>query len=74
MHGFQLNVETYQGSGDDTATNNLRVKCENHQTPEQFLEGDGTDFGLWREILVCPNQELICGLQTQVEPYQGDGN
>ncbi len=69
MIGFQINVESYQGSGDDTATNNLRIKCSNGQ----FLEGDGMDFGIWREIHFCPDQHAFCGLQTQVETYQGNG-
>lgn len=67
-YGFQLNVESNQWSGDDTASNNLRVTCSLNS---QFIEGDGMQFGVWREIFQCPWNEYFCGLQTQVEPYQG---
>lgn len=78
IYGFQLNVEPYRESGDDTATNNLRVFCSNDNNPaNDFVQGDGQNFGLWsptEDIRRCLPGQAFCGLQTQVEVYQGDGN
>jgi len=73
LNGFRLRVEEYQGSADDTATNNIRMYCNSLADPGDFLEGDGLEFGFWRSVMRCSDNEYICGLQTQVEPNQGDG-
>ncbi|ODM92210.1 Vitelline membrane outer layer protein 1 [Orchesella cincta] len=67
VNGFQLRVETYQGSGDDTATNNMRIFCSNAADPNQYIEGDGLNFGIWGETRRCFSTQAIAGLQTQVE-------
>jgi len=71
VKGFQLRSEAYQGNGDDTAANNLRVFCTS--SPE-MIEGDGQDWGSWSERQDCLNGQAVTGFRTQVEPYQGSGD
>ncbi|ODM92206.1 Vitelline membrane outer layer protein 1 [Orchesella cincta] len=71
LNGFQLKVEEYQGSSDDTATNNVRFYCTN-LADNNYLEGDGLGFGDWGQVQHCYSNQVISGIQTQVEPNQGD--
>lgn len=71
INGFQLRVEPYLGSGDDTATNNMRVFCSGD--PNNYVEGDGLGFGLWGESRRCFSDQGVCGLQTQVEDCNTTG-
>ncbi|CAL8129059.1 unnamed protein product [Orchesella dallaii] len=71
INGFQLRVETNQGNGDDTATNNIRVYCSNEPDPTRYVEGDGLNFGIWSEARWCFSTQRICGIQTQVEDCSG---
>lgn len=65
----QLRVESRQGSGDDTAANNLNCKCSNND----FMNGDGTEWGGWMAFSQHCSKG-ICGLQTRVERSQGSGD
>ncbi|CAL8129056.1 unnamed protein product [Orchesella dallaii] len=67
INGFQLRVEPYMGSSDDTATNNARFFCSNAPDPNQYVEGDGLEFGSWSETRRCFTNQAVCGFQTQVE-------
>jgi hypothetical protein len=67
--GFQMNSQSYQESGDDTAANNVRIFCSNLKGG--FLEGDGYNWGKWTEPQKCLSKQAICGIQTQIEPYIG---
>ncbi|XP_075434352.1 uncharacterized protein LOC142471433 [Ascaphus truei] len=66
---FSLRVETPLWFGDDTAANNIMFKCSDNS----ILEGSGQSWGTyegWSESC----QIGICGIQTKVEPTQGDGD
>ncbi|KAI4887796.1 hypothetical protein NFI96_024754 [Prochilodus magdalenae] len=63
---FKLRAEGDQGSGDDTAANNINFKCTG-DTEE--LEGSGTSWGEWGSWSDYCN--AICGIQTKVEIPQG---
>lgn len=76
VSGFELRAERDQGSGDDTATNNLRIFCTYPPfvgVGEQMKEGDGLTYGRWTGARRCNSNQAICALQTQVEPDQGNG-
>ncbi|XP_053574311.1 vitelline membrane outer layer protein 1 homolog [Bombina bombina] len=63
---FSLRVEPHQGSGDDTAANNIKFKCSNNQV----IEGSGLQWGSYGQwSLDCANG--ICGIQNKVEGAQG---
>lgn len=70
LTAFQLRVEPSRGGDeDDTAANNVNFRCN---TEEELL-GNGMGFGSWGEWSgTCPNG--ICGIETKVEPDQGDNN
>ena len=76
--GFQLRIEGYQDGQDDTSTNNIKFKCRSMTYDaiswEHEIEGDGNSWGLWREFKMCPEKHGICGIQVQIEDYQGDGD
>ncbi|XP_032797652.2 vitelline membrane outer layer protein 1-like [Daphnia magna] len=65
----QLRVESRQGSGDDTAANNLNCKCSNND----IMNGDGTEWGGWMAFSQHCSKG-ICGLKTRVERSQGSGD
>ena len=63
-------MEGKQGSGDDTAANNIKFRC----TSNPILEGDGTgwgEYGGWSKE--CRNGG-ICGIETKMEKRQGKGD
>ncbi|XP_053319895.1 vitelline membrane outer layer protein 1-like [Spea bombifrons] len=69
LRSFSLKVEAPQGSGDDTAVNNIQFRCSNNNV----LEGSGLPWGTygpWSRSC----QTGICGIRTKVEPPQGDGD
>ncbi|KAF4098976.1 vitelline membrane outer layer protein 1-like [Onychostoma macrolepis] len=70
LTAFKLRVESYQGFGDDTAANNIRFKC----SQETELEGKGTSWGEWGGWSQKCERGGICGIKTQVEGPQGNGD
>lgn len=63
---FQLRVEPPQGSGDDTAANNMNVHCSNGD----ILHGQGSSWGSWGSWSSrC--SDGVCGLQVKIEHPQG---
>ena len=66
--GFDLKVESSQGSGDDTATNMIGILYFNGDA--RLVAHVGT-WGNWGAAVKCPVGQAICGLRTQVEDYQG---
>ncbi len=68
--GFILRVvEGSTALVDETSTNNLRILCAASSTG--FIEMDGERWGEWTNPRICDSHEYMCGLQTQVEEYQG---
>ena len=40
-------------------------------TDGSSLEPKGGDFGSWSALVTCPDNTVICGVKTLVEPYLG---
>uniref|UniRef100_A0A8C5R3P2 Vitelline membrane outer layer protein 1 n=1 Tax=Leptobrachium leishanense TaxID=445787 RepID=A0A8C5R3P2_9ANUR len=66
---FTLNVEAPQGSGDDTAVNNIKFMCSDGR----YLEGNGFSWGSYGDWSRSCSYG-ICGILTKVEGKQGDGD
>jgi len=65
---FKLKVEGAQGSGDDTAVNDIKLMCRDGAE----RGGEGGPWGRWRKWSAhCGLNTVICGLQTAVEKKQG---
>ena len=64
--GANFRSEPKQASGDDTAGNNLALRCSNGH--EIFTEAPGSKWGSWLGWKNCPDGTKICGLRTLVAP------
>lgn len=69
--GFQMMIQSNQGSGDDTAANKLDLFCKSGQKLSAPTE---TSFGDWVPHLRCPHGQSVIGLQVRMEAKQGDGD
>lgn len=67
--GAKMMIEPKQGSGDDTAANNVAFICTKGQ---QILVNHAAQFADWSKLQVCPADTAICGLRTRVEAPQDD--
>ncbi|XP_070605822.1 vitelline membrane outer layer protein 1-like [Erythrolamprus reginae] len=69
---FSLKVEPAQGSGDDTAANNIQFTCSDGQV----LRGQGLNWGEFHKWSSrCPSTAKgICAIRTKVEIEQGTGD
>ncbi|TRY97139.1 hypothetical protein DNTS_032792 [Danionella cerebrum] len=71
LTSFQLRVEPYRGTWDDTAANNIRFNCTGN---EEELLGSGTSWGDWGDWSDSCGGKGICGIETMVEEPQGVGD
>lgn len=79
LTSFSLQVEDYQGNGDDTAANYVKFIChdfDHHRLfySYRFIGGRGFwgDYGAWSQR--CQQGSAICGLRTKLESPQGNGD
>lgn len=71
LTGARMNIEGKQGSGDDTAADNVAFRCTGGS--ELVISHDAM-WGVWTNLLMCPVDTAICGIQTRVEGSQGSGD
>lgn len=73
--GFRLKSEPYQGSGDDSALNAIRLICKSGSTgTATYIQSSEGPWGDWGNDHVCRN-EPVTGFAIQVEAHQGrDGD
>jgi len=76
--GADFKFEPFQGGrkflgpiNDDTAGNDLELVCSTGHTSHRTKNGG--PFGTWLGYQYCSQGQVICGLQTRVEPHQGAG-
>lgn len=73
--GIQLRHQDYQGSGDDTAINAIRIIYCQYNNWEMKLKdnlNEGT-IGEWKEALMCPEDQYIYSVQVKNAAPRGYG-
>jgi len=70
--GAQMKIEGALSSGDDTAANQLTVRCLDRSTIA--VKPQPTNWGSLTPEIQCPNGKAVCGLRTRVENSQGSGD
>lgn len=68
IDGFNFRSEGRQYGGDDTAGNNVKMRCNNRME----LDGQGTRWGSWdhKSFQGCPDESFLCGVQARIEDEQ----
>lgn len=75
-NGFELKSDPNQGRGDDAGADDFNLISANADGTSSILKGgEILPFGKWATTnKMCPSMTAICGIQTQVEKAQGDGD
>ena len=69
--GFDMKIESNQGSGDDTAANKIDLYCKNGH----YISAEtATSWGSWTSKQMCPSGMAVMGLSTRVESKPRDGD
>lgn len=71
--GYQMRVESYQGGGDDTSLNSVKLSCRNPTTgaSEDVSSFDGM-WGSWYSIATCPGtNNYMKGARVRFEAAKG---
>ncbi|XP_031552354.1 vitelline membrane outer layer protein 1-like [Actinia tenebrosa] len=74
-YGFSLKVETYQGSGDDTSLNAIKLLCRKPcgGYPNSVTSRKG-GWGRWSYTSHCPEYYFLHSAQARSESKQGSGD
>ena len=70
FYASDFKFEGNQGRGDDSAANELKLKCRDGSWK---TTGNGGPWGSWQGYKYCPSAHVICGIQTRVERNLGNG-
>ena len=71
MIGFDVLEEGNQGSGDDTALNDVDLYCKSGGYVSASVN---YARGSWKPKQMCPVGFAVMGIRTQVESDQGNGD
>jgi Vitelline membrane outer layer protein I (VOMI) len=69
--GGRMRIEGPQGSGDDSAGNQVAMTAVNGV---ESLPSSMTGWGSWNSTTSCPLGTAVCGIQTRTEPNRGSGD
>lgn len=73
--GFQLRSEPDLKSGDDAAAIDLMFLCSHTDgTTSKVIGGEVLKYGDYTQEQICPASTAICGIRTQIEREQGQGD
>ena len=69
FYGADLRFEPNQGNEDDTGANDFKLKCRDENW---ITAGNGETRGDWLGFQACRSGEVVCGLKTRVQDWQGE--
>jgi hypothetical protein len=73
--GGEIQIEGKQGSGDDTAANNVHLTCSYNGSGQDIVNpGPTTNWGTWYGTPKCPSGYSVCGTMNRIEAQQGSGD
>ena len=73
VYGMRLRSEHKQGSGDDTALNDITLLCSFKQGPDySYIHNKGGPYGTWLGTVASSSfSDPVVGYSLQIEPKQG---
>lgn len=76
VRGLTIRVEKPQGSGDDTALNNIQLHCadRNGTVREKFMSKGAHEWGEWGNDTLCGYGDFLRGFALRVQPPQESGD
>lgn len=69
--GGTVRFEGNRGGGDDTAANNLKVRCSDNK---EVQASNGMNYGSWLSEATCPSNSSVCGIKVMFEGNRGSGD
>lgn len=76
VYGYRLRSESHQGSNDDTALNNIELRCSpNGRNQFSTISSAHMSWGLWTPFKYCVGEDNpVTGFNMKMEGPQGDGD
>lgn len=71
MVGGSIRFEGNQRSGDDSAANDVKVRCSDGN---DIQANGGLTYGSWQSRSTCPTNSSVCGVKVRFEKGQGSGD
>jgi hypothetical protein len=68
----RMRIERDQGSGDDTAANNIEFTCSDQSSRLAIPSNQGAWGDVGAEV-GCPGNMVVCGISVRFEANQGEG-
>ncbi|CAC5392605.1 unnamed protein product [Mytilus coruscus] len=70
--GYEMKIEGNQDGGDDSALNAIRLHCSNPDWKDSnnisgTIIGKEGPFGMWKDVAMCSNGEVIVSFSLQFE-------
>ena len=73
--GSQVQFESHQGAGDDTAVNGINfIFCNRDNWEKQWESPHKGIWGFWMHKVFCPKGSFVNGMQVRFEGWQGAGD
>ena len=64
-------IESMQGGGDDSAANELKLRCGDGSSNNWKTTSNAGKWGSWQGVKSCGYKKVICGISTRIERQRG---